>query len=866
MAISPAPSRSGITILSLLGFYALLLLLTWLLNWSGATQKVDLLLHDSWVRLNQATPPESVAIAAIDPASLRELGRWPWSRDIQVLLFEQLAQYGVKAAVVDMLFVEPSNEPGVDERLAEAIGKLPVVILPVLTEGRAGQDVREKLPLPVLIRKANQLGHIHLPIDSDGIVRRVFLKGGFNSPHWSALPLAAYAELNAVDDSDRPSLPGSSIALSHIPNQWEQDNEALIPFYGPRGTIPNFSAADIISGRLTKEALKDKVVFVGITSTGILDVLPTPVSALDQPVPGVEIHANIYAALEDEKLVITLGNRVTFLVALLLLPLMLVVYSQARPQWGLLIAIVGSLLPILLSFILYRYIHSWYPPLAASVPIFVSYILWSWNRLNYLNRFLERETAMLEPISQLDNTDNKLLADFFRNAQKHLPIRSWHFSAKGQQFNSDTPVPVTADSFALNKWVRERNVYSKRYPTPGRLQISIAIEDPTLAPSITGYIDTLARIQSRTKPAPLSGSIERLQVNTLKLSDQVALLRNLRAFSDSILEGSPAGFLVWNAAGEMVRGNELVFALMPAVKVNPLLVDFVQTVVKRGGDEEHRRMQDLILEGKPWQITSVDGERELIINFNTVGDDLADRLVCATVIDVSQIRSAERGRAEMVDYLSHDLRSPLISALYLLESDEDNVIDTDSAERIEANINRSLRMMDDLLNVARADSLTAESFDELLFNAVVDNALDQLMPQARSRGIKFELDTDDSDMWMDGDAGSLERTVANIIGNAIKYSSEGGTIWIETRRGAEHVQLTVKDEGVGIDPAMMGELFTRFKRDAKVAKQFQGIGLGLAFVAKVVSQHGGEVKAESPGTGTSIVMRLPLKMVAYGSL
>ena len=81
---------------------------------------------------------------------------------------------------------------------------------------------------------------------------------------------------------------------------------------------------------------------------------------------------------------------------------------------------------------------------------------------------------------------------------------------------------------------------------------------------------------------------------------------------------------------------------------------------------------------------------------------------------------------------------------------------------------------------------------------------------------------------------------------------------ISTERTDDQVLLEVSDEGVGIDPAMMGELFTRFKRDARIAKKFQGIGLGLALVARVVQQHSGEVNAVSPGTGTTIRMSLPL--------
>jgi len=66
----------------------------------------------------------------------------------------------------------------------------------------------------------------------------------------------------------------------------------------------------------------------------------------------------------------------------------------------------------------------------------------------------------------------------------------------------------------MNRWVSANGIYSKRYPTPGKLEISLAIEDENVATELTNYIDTLARVQSRTKPPALSGSIERLQVNT----------------------------------------------------------------------------------------------------------------------------------------------------------------------------------------------------------------------------------------------------------------------------------------------------------------------------------------------------------------
>jgi signal transduction histidine kinase len=77
-------------------------------------------------------------------------------------------------------------------------------------------------------------------------------------------------------------------------------------------------------------------------------------------------------------------------------------------------------------------------------------------------------------------------------------------------------------------------------------------------------------------------------------------------------------------------------------------------------------------------------------------------------------------------------------------------------------------------------------------------------------------------------------------------------------RVAGDAVLQITDQGVGIDPAMMDELFTRFRRDATTSDKFKGIGLGLALVSRVVKQHGGDVSATSTGTGTRMTVRLPI--------
>ena len=874
----------GITLRWLLGFFCVLLLASGLLGWSEATRKVDRLIHDVWVRIGQSEPPDDVIIAAIDTESLTSLGRWPWSRELQSLVLEQLAQHGARAVVIDVLHMEPDVSAAADARLAAAVAALPIAILPVLVERGPSGAVVERLPLPALSRAATDLGHIVMPIDDDGLVRRIELKAGFGRPHWPALSLAALAALDpAAARSD--ALPGLRPAARARPGAWTRDHEVMVPFVGPSGTFTRVSAARLARGEVAREEIEGRVVFLGLTTTGLGDVVPTPVSALDQPMPGIEMHANVFTALRGGTLVTTMPLWSGPLAAFLVLPLMLVLYSRAPPGRGLTGALIGASLPILASLLLYRYGRLWFAPLSASVPILASYLLWSRHRLEFVNRFLEREQAEIQPhLPRRDPHDDGALVAFFENASRHLPISGWRFFSRGRSHEGGKPLPPVSEEAPVGRWGRQGRVHSRRYRTPGQLRIDLVVDDAERADEITAYVDSLSRIRSRMRPPRKTSTIERLQGNAERLHEQMAWLRGVKVFSETVLAGGPIGFVVWNPAGEWVRGNALVREMLPVLGERALLVEFLRAV----GHDPHgpessgnrQRFDALLLDGRPWQLSHESGERALVVNLSAIGGRLSKRLVCASVIDVSEIRSAERARAEMVDYLSHDLRSPLVSALALLGDDAEEGAPggrTDAARPhrpIEAlppvaradvagNIRRSLAMMDDLLNIARADSLSEASFSDVLIESALDNALSELQPQARERGIRLDVDECEEELWMSGDGHSLERAMANIVGNAIKYSPDGTIVRVKLHRVGDQGVFEVSDDGVGIDPAVIGELFTRFRRDARVAGRIKGTGLGLAFVARVVDQHAGVIEATSePGRGTRVVLKLPLERVA----
>jgi two-component system sensor histidine kinase VicK len=111
------------------------------------------------------------------------------------------------------------------------------------------------------------------------------------------------------------------------------------------------------------------------------------------------------------------------------------------------------------------------------------------------------------------------------------------------------------------------------------------------------------------------------------------------------------------------------------------------------------------------------------------------------------------------------------------------------------------------------------------------------------------------------DARAIERVLRNLLGNAVKYSPEGGTITVHGHREETHLLISVRDEGIGIPAEELDKVFERFYRiDRKETAEVGGVGLGLAVCRSVVESHGGHIWAEStPQEGSTFFFTLPLE-------
>ncbi|GBD26293.1 Adenylate cyclase 2 [bacterium HR30] len=273
----------------------------------------------------QGPPDPRLVIVAIDDASLREVGRWPWPRSTMAHLLRRIAEAQPKVVGIDIVQSEPSESPaGADEdrALAEALAEAPIYVLgyffrfephgPPAAENlvrpydvvhvRSQQGLRWIPPqptqvailtpnLPELTRAAKDLGYFNFILDADGTVRRIPLVIRYGEQLVPPLSLAILRQ--AIGQRARivvDEFGVDEVSLGNLRIPVERRGTLRLGFRGPGRTFPHLSAVDVLRGRVSQDQLRDKIVLVGVTAIGVYDQRVTPT---DPAFPGVEIHATV---------------------------------------------------------------------------------------------------------------------------------------------------------------------------------------------------------------------------------------------------------------------------------------------------------------------------------------------------------------------------------------------------------------------------------------------------------------------------------------------------------------------------------------------------------------------------------------------
>jgi adenylate cyclase len=364
------PLTPRLTFLAI-GLLAAGLLFTLYRSTHPLVQQVDLRLKDARFLLRGPRKPDQrVAIVAVDNRSVKELGRWPWSRELTARLIRELKRGGARVIALDMVFSEP-QAAGPDAELARSVAEAGNVVLGQFfrdepqpadaeilrqLESARIKQLRvaagvDRVPLTEYLfvdgnlssigRGALDFGFFNQQADGDGLYRKIPLLFLFQGEIYSSLGLVALKRYQGGElalDVESYGIDSLRLGQQSIP----VSEQGLLPlfWYGTRGSIPTYSAADLLAGRVADGALRDRLVFVGVTETGIADVRPTP---FDPQLPGVEIHAT-FAANALEGRFLTRDNRTlgVEMAAILCLPLLLCLILSAAPgTWAGLAAFMG---------------------------------------------------------------------------------------------------------------------------------------------------------------------------------------------------------------------------------------------------------------------------------------------------------------------------------------------------------------------------------------------------------------------------------------------------------------------------------------------------------------------------------------------
>jgi len=306
----------------------------------------------------------------------------------------------------------------------------------------------------------------------------------------------------------------------------------------------------------------------------------------------------------------------------------------------------------------------------------------------------------------------------------------------------------------------------------------------------------------------------------------------------SINEKSSLGNPLW----QEIRNQEIISALDEAIKTS--------SVIKAQTRLDHEL-----------------GQRVVDIYAASLSDDQGEPIGAVLVLhDITDLKNLERVRTDFVANASHELKTPITAIRGLTETIiDDDQVDKETMvhflKRVHAQSLRLSQLVGDLMTISRLESsYSSEDFTKINFADLVRLAVRAAQSTAVQKGHTLVADLPENEMELYGDRQNLSQLVDNLIDNAMKYTTEPGTINISLKAHEQTAVLEVKDSGIGISPQYQKRVFERFYRVDKVRSQsLGGTGLGLSIVKNIAEKHGGKVSVESQfGSGSTFIIQLPI--------
>lgn len=714
------------------------------------------LIQDFFISNHVRTLHDDVIIVAIDNKSIETLGRWPWRRTFHAELLDRISTDHPKAIGLDVLFIEPDHmHPYDDAMLAASIKRNTPVVLPVFMQNQGTQNY-VVTPLPAIANNAAQLGHAHIKMDEDGIVRSFYLLDKVSGASWNHFSVALVA-------AGKHSVGTTHFPVSEMTDALDERSSknhkhpVLIPFAGSAGHFKQVSYVDVIRGAVPKGTFNNKYVLVGASAVGIADQYATPTSGKSSLMPGIEILANVTDGLLHNIFIQPASTAQNITLNLVFVIIAIIGFIVLSPTFALLVTIFLGIALIFTSYTAIDITGTLYSPAAGIIGLIFIYPLWSWHKLNTATRFL---TVEFESFQQREST----------------------------LFTSAPPL-------------------------------------------VNDFLDR--------RIAALKGATKQLQI--------------LHRFVTDSVNNLPYPTLISGVDGKICIANLAAARHFGLPDPDDLLMQYIPTLILDivSNDTRQPLITDEIITNSvlPVKSEAKDSQgRDLIVKCVPIlNDDNRHTGWILSLIDISNMRQAERDREAAFRFITHDIRSPLSSIISLLElhhlQPEKNNFEV--IERLKNYADSALALADNFVNLARAKS-GEYHFEPLNLSDLVSETADEVWAIAQTRNITIKVTTGDLAAYAMADRNMFKRALTNLINNAIKFSPNNSHILCTISSNVNQWDIAITDHGVGIPSDKLETLFQPFNRlHSHSHPNIDGIGLGLSFVNTVVKRHKGKIFVKS---------------------